>query len=112
MPVKLRKKLLETEKSQSKHERLVAVIAGTKIPFAEGMRQGYLRDFFAVSENAEFGLSGEYLLPSQYAGQPASVRQSIVLENRLFAEGEITPVVSDQRIHLKPRLQLIFSHPK
>ena len=86
MSVELREVLLEREEPQGEHERLVAVIPGTEIPFSESMRQGDLGHLFAVPENAEFGFAGEDLLAGYDAGPAAAMNDAVIVEDS-FAVG-------------------------
>src|SRR5690606_4101050 len=70
--VKLREELLKRRRADRKHERLVAVVTGAPVPFAERPGPGELRDLFAVTEDPELRLAGEDFLPPDQARMAAA----------------------------------------
>src|SRR6056297_2573876 len=64
MGIKLSKKLLHTHLINSHHKSLIAIIAGTKIPFLKIMGHGNLRHLFTIAKNTEFRFTCERFFSS------------------------------------------------
>ena len=79
--IELREEFLDGGEAHCQHHRLVAVIAGPPVTFAENLGKDYLGQFLAIAGNAEFGLPGKHLLSGQQAGLPADATDLEVLQN-------------------------------
>jgi hypothetical protein len=78
MRIELREELLHGEFTYSKHECLIAIIAGTKITLTKNFRHGDLRYFFTIAEDTKLGFAHEHFLAANDTGFPAFYCQAIV----------------------------------
>ena len=74
MGIELGKEFSLGKLSQSRHKRLIAVVAGAKITPIEGAGGCQLSQFFAVAKNAEFSPSAHYIAPTQQTHLPQANR--------------------------------------
>ena len=82
--IQLGKELLNVGKFKGEHERLVAVVATSKIARFEGLCKCDLSDFFAISENTEFGFPGKHFLAAKKTGFAAFAGNLVIMKNCLF----------------------------
>ena len=81
MRIQLREKFLNGVNAGSKHEGLVAVIAGAPIAILEHARHRDLRQLLAIAENAEFRLARQHLAATQHAREPALVADAVIAQD-------------------------------
>src|SRR6185436_6621539 len=83
MRIKLREKRLHRQESECKHERLIAIVAGTEVPLAECISKRQLRCFLAVTEDTKLGAAGRHLAAPKRTDMPAPASHAVVPQHSL-----------------------------
>ena len=81
--VELGEIFLDRQKASGHHQRLIPIVTTAEITGLELPRERELRDFLAVSEDAEFGLARQDLLSSEKRGFPADAGELVIVEGDL-----------------------------
>src|SRR5205085_1916649 len=76
--IQLGKKLLNSQFANGKHKRLVTVITGPKVSFAEYFCHRDLSKFFSVTKDAKLSLAHENFPASDKARLPAFDSKSVI----------------------------------
>ncbi len=84
--IQLGKKLLYGGSTERKSKRLVPIVARIKITRPEKLGDRYLRNFFAIAEDAEFSLPGKHFFTTQQAGLPAFTNQPVIFQYLYFGK--------------------------
>ncbi len=86
--VELREEFLNGVRAEREHPSLVAVISRTPIAFAEGARDGDIRQFLAVAENAKLGFAAQHFASADQTRLPRLVRDAVIFDNFFLIEGK------------------------
>ena len=76
--VELGKQHIDRGQAGGQHESLVAVVAGAHVTRPEGLGHGELGNLFAVTEDAELGLTAQHFSATDEACLAALIGQPIV----------------------------------
>src|SRR5690606_33904081 len=111
--IQLRKKFFYRSRFRCEGNGLISVIPSIKISRLKKFRQGYLRYFFTIAEDAEFCFSCQHFFTTQQTGFPAFTGKAVIAQHffteaikRKFFFGQ--NIVGNDVLHKRKNTRKLF----